>query len=262
MSWLLAAPPERCPARRASLMEPSMASVPLFEKNARCKPERAAEFLRETSLIFVVVKIRQVNGAGRLFAYRLDDSRMGMAESIHSQASDEVEIFLAIEVEEEDSLAALEDKRVAVIGLQQELFFALDNFFGRSHGNHDSTGIRMARSKSGQPRGLASLIATPIGVSSLSHHALLQKWFGTNSRSPFGTGICQPMSAELWRNFVNHAVTSASAVHGGAVDVAGTVFGQTSAGVPSVICAGKTMQHGILSGGGDFVKDSATKATG
>ena len=116
-----------------------MASVPLFEKKARCKPERAQSFSARLPLIFVVVKIRQMNGPCRLFAYGLDDSRMGMAESIHSQASDEVEISLAIEVEEEDSLAAIEDKRVAVVGLQQELFFALDNFFGRSHGDHDST---------------------------------------------------------------------------------------------------------------------------
>ena len=56
-----------------------------------------------------------------------------MTERIHSQAGDEVEVLLAVQIEEEDSLATLDDQRVAAVGLEQELFFALDDFFGRRH---------------------------------------------------------------------------------------------------------------------------------
>src|ERR1700733_8677496 len=59
---------------------------------------------------------------------------MSMAESIHSQPCDKVEIFLPIEVEKKNALAALDDYWVAVIRLQQKLFFALDYFFGTGHG--------------------------------------------------------------------------------------------------------------------------------
>jgi len=36
----LASPPALCPARRASLMAPSIASVPLFEKKAAIKSRK------------------------------------------------------------------------------------------------------------------------------------------------------------------------------------------------------------------------------
>ena len=74
-----------------------------------------------------------MNGAGCLLADRLHDSGMSVAERIHSEAGDEVEVLLAVEVEKEDSLAALDDQGVAVVGLEQKLFFTLDYFFGRRH---------------------------------------------------------------------------------------------------------------------------------
>ena len=58
-----------------------------------------------------------MNGAGGLLADGLNDSRMSVAESIHSQAGDEVEVLLAVEIEEENSLATLDDQRVPVVGL-------------------------------------------------------------------------------------------------------------------------------------------------
>ena len=74
-----------------------------------------------------------MNGACCLLADCLHDSGMSVAESIHSQAGDKVEVLLAVQVEEEDALATLDDQRVAAVGLEQELLFTLDDFFGGRH---------------------------------------------------------------------------------------------------------------------------------
>jgi hypothetical protein len=49
------------------------------------------------------------------------------------QTGDKIEILFAVEIEEKDSLAAGDYQGVATVGLQQELFFALDYFFGVGH---------------------------------------------------------------------------------------------------------------------------------
>ena len=97
-----------------------MASVPLFEKNARFKTGELAEFFGQSSLILVVVEIGKVDGASGLLANGLHHPGMRVAERVHTQAGDEIQIALAFAVEEENSLAALEGDGVAVIGGQQE----------------------------------------------------------------------------------------------------------------------------------------------
>jgi hypothetical protein len=107
-------------------------------KEGAVQAGEGAEFFGEKSLIFVVVEIRQVDGARRLIADGLHDSRVGMAERIHSQAGYEVQIFFAIDIEEKDALATFDDQRVAVVSLEQKLFLALNDFFG---GGHKETSI-------------------------------------------------------------------------------------------------------------------------
>ena len=63
-----------------------------------------------------------------LFADYLHDSRMRMAQRIHAQTGYEIEIAFAVQIVEKNAFAALEDQRVAVVGLKQKLTFALDDF--------------------------------------------------------------------------------------------------------------------------------------
>ncbi len=75
-----------------------------------------AELLRQQSLEFVVVKIRKVDGAGGLLANCLHHAGMGVAESVDPKAGYEVQIAVPLQVEEEDSFAALQDDGIAVVG--------------------------------------------------------------------------------------------------------------------------------------------------
>ena len=51
-----------------------------------------------------------------------------MAQRIHAQTGYEIEIAFAVQIVEKNAFAALEDQRVAVVGLKQKLTFALDDF--------------------------------------------------------------------------------------------------------------------------------------
>src|SRR5207244_1243027 len=79
-------------------------------------------------LKLVVVEIRKVNHSSGLFADYLHDSRMRMAQRIHAETGYEIEIAFAIQIVKKNAFAALEDQRVAVVGLKQKLTFAFDDF--------------------------------------------------------------------------------------------------------------------------------------
>ncbi len=115
-------------------MAPSIASVPLFEKKTRSRPESWQRRSASLPLIFVVIEIRHVNDAGRLLADRLHDPRMRMAEGVHAQPGHKVEILFAFEVIEENTFAALEGYGITIVGGEKKALFEIDDLFEARHG--------------------------------------------------------------------------------------------------------------------------------
>ncbi len=103
------------------------------------KTGERGQFLGEFSLILVAIQIRDMDQAGGLLANGFHDARVRVAQRIHSQAGNEVEILLALDVVQENSLAAFEGDRVAVIGLEKITALKVGDLFEVWHGNQDST---------------------------------------------------------------------------------------------------------------------------
>ncbi len=93
-----------------------------------------AQALGQLSLVFVVIEIRNVNDPGRLLADGLHDARMSMAQRVHSEPGDEVEILLAFEVVEENTFAALKANGITVVGGEKKAFFKIGDLIEAGHG--------------------------------------------------------------------------------------------------------------------------------
>ncbi len=95
---------------------------------------RRAKFLGEQSLVLVVIEIGDVDGFRSLIANDLHDARVRVAERIDAQSRKEVEIALAVDIENVDALAARNGQGIAGIGVQQVFLFALNDLL---IGRHD-----------------------------------------------------------------------------------------------------------------------------
>src|SRR5712671_1338872 len=69
----------------------------------------------------VVVQVRGVNQFRGLLRYGLQHGRVTIAERIHSNSANEIEILLTLGVVDVYTLAALQKQRNAVVGRQQKL---------------------------------------------------------------------------------------------------------------------------------------------
>src|ERR1700743_1609604 len=76
-----------------------------------------AQFLRQPSLIFVVVEIREMDDPCGLFANRFHDARVRMSESVDSKSGHKIEVLLARDIKKKDSLAAIHCHGVPAVGL-------------------------------------------------------------------------------------------------------------------------------------------------
>src|ERR1039457_2533488 len=102
------------------------------EKDA-IETRKLAQTLGELSLILVVIEIRNMNDPGRLLANGFHDPRMRMSQRIHTQPGHKVEILLAFEVVEENTFAALEGYRIAVVGGEKKASFKIGNLIEAGH---------------------------------------------------------------------------------------------------------------------------------
>jgi hypothetical protein len=59
------------------------------------EPRPGSELASERALVGIVIEVRKVNGARSITANHFNDARMGMAEGVHSDAAEEIEIFFA-----------------------------------------------------------------------------------------------------------------------------------------------------------------------
>src|SRR5579863_1335907 len=91
---------------------------PAIGEESALQSREAAQPLCEQSLIFVVIKIREVNGVGRLLADSLKDSGVGVAQSVHTQTGNEIQVAFAVEVKKENALAAGDYERIPAVGLE------------------------------------------------------------------------------------------------------------------------------------------------
>ena len=93
-----------------------------------------AQALGQLSLVFVVIKIRNVNHPRRLLADGLHDARMSMAQRVYSEPGHEVEILLAFEVVEKDTFAALKGNGITVVGGEKKALFNIGDLIEAGHG--------------------------------------------------------------------------------------------------------------------------------
>ena len=115
-----------------------MDSAPLLEKKVRCEAAHFGDALRQRPLILVVKKIRRVDQPRRLFLNDADDPRMILAERVHADARDEIEISLAVDVPHVRTVAANQNQRVTRVVLQQILTLEFDDVQrGRLPVNHN-----------------------------------------------------------------------------------------------------------------------------
>src|SRR5215470_12729323 len=91
------------------------------------------KLLGQHSLKFVVVEIRKMDDLTGLFADRLNDPRMCMAQCVHAQARYEIKVAFAIQIVEKSAFPALKNQRIAAVGLQQKLTLPLDDLIRRAH---------------------------------------------------------------------------------------------------------------------------------
>ena len=77
-----------------------------------------------------VVEVGHVHQLPRLFLDRLEDVVITVPEGVDRQAADEVEVAVAVEVEQVDPVAPFEDEIGPVVRLQDVLVLLLDHFFG------------------------------------------------------------------------------------------------------------------------------------
>jgi len=85
---------------------------------------KIAEFLGEASLEFVVIEVRQVNGASA--CSRMTSRFADAHDQEHSREAGDKSRYFFPSRSKRKTPCALDDDRVAVIRLQQKLFFALD----------------------------------------------------------------------------------------------------------------------------------------
>src|ERR1700704_518667 len=86
-----------------------------IRKEGAIESRKLAQPLRQLPLVLVVVEIRKVNGPPRLLPNGLNDARMSVSQSIHTQPGDEVQILFALKVEKENTFAPLKGNWVPIV---------------------------------------------------------------------------------------------------------------------------------------------------
>ena len=82
------------PVRRASLNAASLASAPELQKNTRpSRPVRSSSRSASRTAGSFATRLDDVAESGDLPGDRLDDSRMGVAEEVHGDAADQVDVL-------------------------------------------------------------------------------------------------------------------------------------------------------------------------
>src|SRR5713101_22857 len=85
------------------------------------------EPLRQLRLIFVIEQVRSVNQLPCLLFQDFLDSRMRVAQRIHPDAAEEIQITFPGRVPKIDSATAGEEYLVPVVSRQQQLLFRANN---------------------------------------------------------------------------------------------------------------------------------------
>ena len=94
---------------------------------------KLAQPLRQSSLIFVVIKIRDVNDFASLFANRLHDPRMRVPQRVHAQARNKIQILFSLEIVKENALPLFKGSGVTVLGRQEIALLKFDDLFQAGH---------------------------------------------------------------------------------------------------------------------------------
>ena len=112
-----------------------MASVPLLQKKARCRPLISTEPFGQRALILVVVEIGAVDQQGSLLANHLNDAGVGMTQSVDTDSGEEIEIPLALKVVEVAAFSTGKRQRIPGVVLEQVLPLQIHQCLGRGvHG--------------------------------------------------------------------------------------------------------------------------------
>ena len=91
-----------------------------------CEPHQPLSYFR---LIGMVDEVRDMKEGLRRITQNRENLRMGMAESIHRQSTEEVEVFLPFIVEEKAARSSHHHHREALVGGNQKVFLFLRHLF-------------------------------------------------------------------------------------------------------------------------------------
>ena len=109
-----------------------MDSAPELQKNTRSSPLALRNALGQRALILVIVQIRRVQNQASLLPDHFGELRVRVAERVHADSGDQIEIAFAGGVVNVAAFAAMQHERVAGVVLKQVLLFELDH--GRRSG--------------------------------------------------------------------------------------------------------------------------------
>ena len=115
-------------------MAASMASVPELQKKTLSAKEFFTSAFARFDLRLDVEVVRDVHEPLRLFLEGHDDLRMAMAEVVHRDAGDEVEVLLAVGVVDRRAASLHEHQGLAAVGVHQAGLCVLDNIAGDHRG--------------------------------------------------------------------------------------------------------------------------------
>ena len=82
---------------------------------------------RELCLVFVKEKIGDMNQPARLFFKSGADCRMRMAQRVHTNATQKIQVAISPRVPQIQSAALFEENLLTIVGRQQPFFFGTDD---------------------------------------------------------------------------------------------------------------------------------------
>ena len=94
--------------------------MPVFAEEDAVEASALGEPQREFRLALVIVEVRNVDQRAALPGNRLHDRRMVVAERVHADAAQQIEIAFALFVDDVHAFAADEEDRATLIRGQQQ----------------------------------------------------------------------------------------------------------------------------------------------
>ena len=116
--------------------------MPVLREKDAVEARKLGEAHRELGLPLVVIEVRRVDERAALVGDSVDDRRMVIAERVDADAAEQIEIAIAVLVDDVHTFAADKKNRAAIVRGKQQAGLRGANLFEfhlsrTSSGNHD-----------------------------------------------------------------------------------------------------------------------------